>query len=340
MKRILSVVVAAAVAVTAGAAQAQGFTPDPNMNYKVLAFRSVETGKLEGVVASVDPASRKIGIRGPSGAVRTVRAGSNIQGLEKVNVEDRVVAETYRAATFYIDKPGTTPMNPELVSAFQAASRTNEVVEAAEVVAQGTATVSAIDKAAGTITFTGPQPEGKIFPVKVENAALLNGITVGQAVDYKVVDLVAFDVKVTPKPAPPPAPPPPPPTHAKIEGKKILIDDVIFFETNKDTIKPVSYPILDDVASIMKANPNIVVRVEGHASKDPISAKRGKAGADFNLRLSDLRAKAVKAYLVEKGGIDPARLEGIGFGWNQPIAPNDTAAGRAKNQRVEFVITN
>jgi len=94
------------------------------------------------------------------------------------------------------------------------------------------------------------------------------------------------------------------------------------------------------VASVMKANPDVKVRVEGHASKDPASAKRGKAGADFNLKLSDKRAKAVKAYLVEKGGIAADRLEGVGFGWNQPIAPNDTKEGRAKNQRVDFVITN
>jgi outer membrane protein OmpA-like peptidoglycan-associated protein len=58
------------------------------------------------------------------------------------------------------------------------------------------------------------------------------------------------------------------------------------------------------------------------------------------MKLSDARAKAVKAYLVEKDGIDAKRLEAVGFGWNQPIAPNDTKAGRAKNQRVDFVITN
>jgi outer membrane protein OmpA-like peptidoglycan-associated protein len=334
MKRILCAIAVAAVGLTAGTAHAQGFTPDPKMNYKVLAFRAVETGKLEGVVASVDPAGRMLGIKGPSGKVRTVKAGKNIQGLEKINVEDTAVVEYYRSATFYVEKPGATPMAPELVTAFQAASKTNEVVEAAEVVAEGTATVSAIDKAAGTITFTGPG--GRTFPVKVENPALLDGIAVGQALDFKVVDVVAFDVKVTPKPAPPP----PPPTHAKIEGKKIVIDDVIYFDTGKDTIQAKSFPILDDVASIMKANPDTKVRVEGHSSKDPISAKRGKAGADYNLKLSDARAKSVKAYLVDKGGVAADRLEGIGFGWNQPIAPNDTKAGRYKNQRVDFVITN
>lgn len=335
MKRIFFVVAVAALGLTSGRADAEGFKPDPKMNYKVLAFRAVETGKVEGVVSSIDVAGRKVGIKGPSGKVRTLKAGKNIQGLEKINVDDTIVAEYYRSATFYVESPTKAPMAPEAQSAFMTASKGNDVVEASEGAAEGVATVSAIDKGAGTITFTGP--EGRTFPVKVENPVLLDGISVGQKIDYKVVDVVAFDVKVTPKPVPPP---PPPTGKAKIEGKKIVITDVIFFDTNKDTIKPVSYDVLNDVASVMKANPGITVRVEGHASKDPASAKRGKAGADYNLKLSDARAKSVKAYLVEKGGVAADRLEGVGFGWNQPIAPNDTKEGRAKNQRVDFTITN
>ena len=336
MKRILCIVAAAAVGLTAGTVQAQGFTPVPKMNYQVLALRAVETGRLEGVVSSVDPAGRKVDIKGPSGKVRTIKAAKNIQGLEKINAGDAIVAETYQSATFLVAKKGETLMAPEAVAAFQTASRPNEVIEAGEVIAQGTATVAAIDKTAQTITFTGPA--GRSFPFKVENPVLLSGVSVGQTVDYRLLEQVAFDVKVTPKPAPPP-PPPPPTGKAKIEGKKIVIEDVIFFDTNKDTIQPRSYDIITDVAAVMKANPNLNVRVEGHASKDAKSAARGKAGADFNLRLSDLRAKAVKAYLVEKG-IAPERLEAVGFGWNQPIAPNDTKEGRYKNQRVDFVITN
>ncbi len=335
MKRILFAAAIALIGLNAGSADAQGFKPDPNMNYKVLAFRAVETGKLDGVVASVDPAGRALAIKGPSGKVRTLKAGKNIQGLEKIHVDDRVVAEYYRSATFYVDDQKKAPIHPEAVSAFMAASRSNEVVEAAEVAAEGSATISGIDKGAGTVTFTGPG--GRSVPVKVENPALLDGISVGQQVDYKFVDVVAIDLKVTPKPVPPP---PPPPAKAKIEGKKIVITDVIYFDTNKDTIKPVSFDVLNDVATVMKSNPGINVRVEGHASKDPASAKRGKAGAEYNLKLSDLRAKAVKAYLIDKGGVPASRLDAVGFGWNQPIAPNDTKEGRAKNQRVDFVITN
>jgi outer membrane protein OmpA-like peptidoglycan-associated protein len=336
MKRILFAVAVVTIGLAAGSVDAQQFTPDPGATYKLLAFRTVSTGRLEGVVSSVDPAGRKVAIKGPSGTVRTVRAGKSIQGLEKINVEDAIVVETYRSATFLTEKGGQAALQPEVSAAFESASRTNQVVEAGEIFAEGTATVSAVDAATNTVTFTGP--EGRSFPVKVENPALLAGVSVGQKVDYRILDVVAIDVKVTPKPAP--APPPPAPSHAKVEGKKIVIDDVIFFDTNKDTIQAKSYEILNDVVTVMKANPNFNVRVEGHASKDPKSAARGKAGADFNLRLSDLRAKAVRAYLVEKGGIAPERLEAVGFGWNQPIAPNDTVAGRYKNQRVDFVITN
>jgi len=328
MKRILFAVAVMALGFVSGSADAQGFTPDPKMNYKVLAFRAVSTGRLEGVVASVDPAGRKLGIKGPSGTVRPLTAGKNIQGLEKINVEDSIVAEFYRSATFFTDKV-KTPMSPEVVSAFQAASRTNEVIEATEMAAEGSGTITAIDKASGTITFTGAG--GREFPFKVENPVLLGGVSVGQVVDYRIIDVVAFDVKITPKP---------PPAPTKIQGKKIVINDIVFFDTNKDTIQPRSYDVLNEVASIMKANPGINVRVEGHASKDPIQAKRGKAGAEFNLKLSDARAKAVKAYLIDKGGIAASRLDAVGFGWNQPVAPNDTKEGRYKNQRVEFIITN
>ena len=336
MKKILVAAMAAVFGLAAGSAQAQAFKPDPNMNYKVLAFRAVESGTLQGTVAAVDTTARTIGIKGASGKVRTLKAGKNVQGLDKIGVEDAIVAEYYKSATFFVEKPGSDSLKPEVVTAFAAASKTNEVIEAAEIAAEGTATVASVDSAAGTVTFTGPG--GRNYTVKPETPALVAGLSAGQKVDYKVIEVVAIDVKVTPKPAP--APPPPPPAKAKIEGKKIVIMDVIYFDTNKASIKPVSFDILNDVATIMKQNPGINVRVEGHASKDPASAKRGKAGAEYNLKLSDARAKSVKAYLVEKGGIDAKRLEGVGFGWNQPIAPNNTKEGRAKNQRVDFVITN
>jgi outer membrane protein OmpA-like peptidoglycan-associated protein len=135
-----------------------------------------------------------------------------------------------------------------------------------------------------------------------------------------------------PPPAPlPPAPPPPPPPAEKlvVTEEQIITLEPIYFDFDKATIKPVSYPVLDEVAKVMRDGPTIVVRVEGHTDD---------VGSDaYNARLSERRAHSVVKYLVAKG-IDPARLQAIGFGESRPIATNDTPEGRAKNRRTEFHI--
>jgi OOP family OmpA-OmpF porin len=136
-----------------------------------------------------------------------------------------------------------------------------------------------------------------------------------------------------PKPKPPP-PPPPPPARAKIVENKIVIDEKIQFEYDKAIILEVSHGILDEVVKVMKENPQVKkVRVEGHASDEG----RGAAANEYNKRLSDKRAGAVKDYLISKG-IEAGRLESIGYGVDKPIAGNDTEEGREKNRRVEFNI--
>ena len=116
-----------------------------------------------------------------------------------------------------------------------------------------------------------------------------------------------------------------------ITDQKIEIMEMVYFETNKDVIKKVSYDILNQVASVLAANPQITrIRVEGHTDD------RGKD--DYNKDLSQRRAASVKRYLVEKG-IDAARLDPQGFGEERPVDSNKTADGRARNRRVEFVIT-
>jgi outer membrane protein OmpA-like peptidoglycan-associated protein len=303
----------------------------------VIAYRAVEQGTISGVVAVPDPTGKSIAVKTPAGATKTIQAGKKVTNLDKAQVDDAVVAKYYRSATFMVDPKNAPKMNPDTVAAFETASRRNETIEAGEVATTGTATVDSVSADTKTIAFK--TPDGKVWPVKVENPVLLSGVKPGMNVDYTLVDAVAYDVVVTPKPPPPP-PPPPPPAKAKLEGKKIIITDVVLFQTDKAVILPDSFGLLDDVAMVMKNNPNINVRVEGHTSKDPLSVKRGKAGYDYNMKLSDARAKAVKEYLVTKGGIDAARLEAVGFGWNQPVAPNNTKDGRAKNRRTDFTVTN
>jgi OOP family OmpA-OmpF porin len=101
----------------------------------------------------------------------------------------------------------------------------------------------------------------------------------------------------------------------------------IEFETGRATIKPVSFPILDDVLDLMKERPSMRIGVYGHTDSKGTPAN--------NLRLSKDRATAVRNYLQGKG-IAASRLESEGFGQTKPVATNDTEDGRAKNRRVEF----
>jgi outer membrane protein OmpA-like peptidoglycan-associated protein len=119
-------------------------------------------------------------------------------------------------------------------------------------------------------------------------------------------------------------------TRVRVEKGKITILEMIFFEFNKDVIKPVSFGILDEVAGTLRANPQIkLVRVEGHTDS---------VGNDkYNRDLSQRRAMAVMRHLVN-AGIEPARLIAQGFGEDRPIDSNETAEGRGRNRRVDFII--
>jgi OmpA-OmpF porin, OOP family len=115
-----------------------------------------------------------------------------------------------------------------------------------------------------------------------------------------------------------------------VTSDRIELKQSIFFDTRKTKIKPVSFPLLDEVAKALKDNPTIRVRIEGHTDS---------RGSDrFNLKLSGGRAEAVRKYLIGRG-IEPGRMESRGFGETAPIADNRTEQGRAQNRRVDFIIT-
>lgn len=88
---------------------------------------------------------------------------------------------------------------------------------------------------------------------------------------------------------------------------------------------------LDMIADAMKANPGAKAKLEGHTDNT------GNAGA--NQLLSEDRAKAVKSQLVSRG-VAADRIIAVGFGSENPLAGNDTEAGRAQNRRIEFIITD
>jgi outer membrane protein OmpA-like peptidoglycan-associated protein len=103
----------------------------------------------------------------------------------------------------------------------------------------------------------------------------------------------------------------------------------IYFDFNKDTLKPESEPVLKEIAQAMTNNPDWKLTVEGHT--DNIG------GDTYNLDLSKRRAASVKQALVTQYNIAPDRLLTGGFGASRPVETNDTLEGRARNRRVELV---
>jgi outer membrane protein OmpA-like peptidoglycan-associated protein len=117
-------------------------------------------------------------------------------------------------------------------------------------------------------------------------------------------------------------------TKIKLEAKQIVILDKVFFETNKDIIKPESFKLLDEVASVIMGNPQVGrVEVSGHTDSDGDDAS--------NLDLSQRRSDAVKRYLEGKG-VKAERLVAVGYGETKPIDKNSSSKGKANNRRVEF----
>lgn len=118
--------------------------------------------------------------------------------------------------------------------------------------------------------------------------------------------------------------------EAEVGAGKIEISQRIQFATGEATIRSESHAVLDEIARLLQKHEQILeVRIEGHTdSSGPRSV---------NQRLSRERAQSVKQYLVDQG-IDSSRLTAVGRGESEPVASNDTEAGREKNRRVEFVI--
>lgn len=111
-------------------------------------------------------------------------------------------------------------------------------------------------------------------------------------------------------------------------GKKVVLRNILF-ETGKSVLTAGSSVELDRLLNIMNENTQIKIEISGHTDNT--------GSEPLNSKLSEARAKTVVDYLVKKG-IDKSRMNFRGYGSLQPIAENTTAAGRAKNRRVEFKI--
>lgn len=106
----------------------------------------------------------------------------------------------------------------------------------------------------------------------------------------------------------------------------------IVFASNKWDVLPSSYKTLDKIAKIAKdCNESFVIEIGGHT--DNVGSEA------VNQQISELRAKAVLSYLT-RAGVSVSKLKALGYGQSKPVADNATAQGRAKNRRIEFLVTS
>jgi OmpA-OmpF porin, OOP family len=117
----------------------------------------------------------------------------------------------------------------------------------------------------------------------------------------------------------------------KIETGAAITMKNVFFETDKATLLPASFPELDRVKELLTSHPEFKLQIAGHT--DSIGSEA------HNLMLAKERAEAVAAYLTSQG-VGADRLSTTGYGSSKPIATNTTEEGRAQNRRVEFILVS
>jgi len=113
-------------------------------------------------------------------------------------------------------------------------------------------------------------------------------------------------------------------------GLKVSFSSRLMFHSGQALLEPTSSKVLDQLIQLLNAYPTNRVLIEGHTDNT--------GDKEFNLKLSELRAKSVRDYLIKNGGYPESRFQVVGFGDTKPIADNKTAAGRAINRRVEVTI--
>ncbi|TRX62626.1 OmpA family protein [Fulvivirga sp. M361] len=115
--------------------------------------------------------------------------------------------------------------------------------------------------------------------------------------------------------------------NLETNGRVVLYG--IYFDTDKSTIQANSYPLIEQIAMMLKADAAMKVRIEGHSDS--------QGEESYNQALSEERAAAVSSVLTSKYGVSTSQLRSKGYGESKPVGDNRTSTGRAKNRRVELV---
>lgn len=183
----------------------------------------------------------------------------------------------------------------------------NETVKDAATKATETATTATA--AVGDAAKSAVSALGEFFKRKLPNGVELNIPKLG--IENKLVDFIE--------------------DSSKTVDKETWFDfDRLLFATGSATLEPSSQEQLQNVAAILKAYPNVHVRIGGYTDNT--------GGAAMNQKLSSDRATSVMSELT-KLGVEPARMDAKGYGEEHPVADNATEEGRAKNRRISLRVT-
>lgn len=119
-------------------------------------------------------------------------------------------------------------------------------------------------------------------------------------------------------------------TLASLDDSVTVTLNNIFFDFGKATLRNESIPELKNIVRLLKAYPKMRIEISGHT--DSVGT------AEYNMKLSQDRANAVRNYLIQSDGISSSRVMGKGYGSTRPVASNETEDGRQLNRRTEFII--
>lgn len=178
-------------------------------------------------------------------------------------------------------------------------------------------------------------PEGAVTaaaPVAVSTAPLL-GTSVSQVAASSTPVISTATAPSVPIPAPLPLPTVQPKDLVVKQtdaGLRVSFSSRILFATGKSLLAEGSARVLNQLVSLLNAYPNNRVLIEGHTDNT--------GNAEFNLKLSELRAKSIRDYLIKQGGFAEKRFDIVGYGATRPVADNGTPSGRSLNRRVEVTI--
>jgi peptidoglycan-associated lipoprotein len=118
-------------------------------------------------------------------------------------------------------------------------------------------------------------------------------------------------------------------TERETAGAREVLTEIVFFQYDSDEISGDAEEKLRLKAAVLAANPNVRLRIEGHADQ--------RGSTEYNLALGQRRAEAVRAFLANYG-IDPGRFTTVSFGKERPLVEGDDESSFARNRRAEFGI--